>query len=87
MTSPTITEPESALPSVRARIIAFASILIAGAVGGATGYWFMGTQCDDCAVATGISTWIGTIVLAIGAAVVSVISLRTVAEWNSARRA
>ncbi|NLA34257.1 MAG: hypothetical protein GX868_01045 [Actinobacteria bacterium] len=86
--SPAITEPESALPSVRARIIAFVSILAAGALGGATGVWFMGTQCDDgCTVGTGLSMWFGTVLLSLGAAVVAVISLRTVAEWNSGRRA
>lgn len=88
VSSPTVNEPESALPSVRARVIAFVSILAAGALGGATGVWFMGTQCDgECSVGTGLSMWFGTVLLALGTAVVAVISLRTVAEWNSARRA
>lgn len=89
MSSPSaISQPESALPSVRARVIAFVSILVAGALGGATGVWFMGTQCEgDCAVGTGVAMWFGTVLLSLGAAVVAVISLRTVAEWNSGARA
>ncbi|MCB1284453.1 MAG: hypothetical protein M9952_06715 [Microthrixaceae bacterium] len=84
MDDPLMTEPESALPSVRARAIAFASVLLCGLLGGAVGVWFMDTQCsDECTVPTGIAMWVGTVILALGAAVVAVLSLRTLAEWKS----
>jgi len=81
-----MSDPESALPSVRARVIAFASILVGGALGGASGYWFMDSQCTgSCAVPSGLGITVGTVVLSLGTAVVAVISLRALAEWTNER--
>ncbi|MFN8053321.1 MAG: hypothetical protein U0Q22_17900 [Acidimicrobiales bacterium] len=79
-------DPESALPSVRARVIAFVSILLGGALGGAIGYWFIDLQCSgSCTVGAGFAMVAGTLVLALGGAVVAVISLRALAEWTARR--
>lgn len=80
-------DPESALPSVRARVVAFASILAAGGLGGAVAYWFVELQCDDtCTVGAGFAMMGGTLAFAVGAAIVAVLSLRALAEWNATPR-
>lgn len=80
------TDPDSSLPSVRARVIAFVAILVAGGLGGAVAYWFVELQCDDsCTVGAGFAMVGGTLAVAVGAAVVAVLALRTLAEWNAAR--
>ena len=83
-----VSDPESALPSVRARVIAFASILAAGALGGWIGYWFVQLQCTgSCTTPAGLMMVAGTFVMALGAAVVAVISLRVLAEWTAKHEA
>ena len=64
-----MSEPQSALPSVRARVIAFASILICGALGGAIGYWFADLS-DESTLLSGFLMLGGTVVFSLGAAVV-----------------
>ena len=73
----------SALPSPRARVIAFAGVLLAGVAGAAIGYSLIDLQCaGECSVGTGIGLLLGAIVGAIGMAVVSVLVLRAVGEWR-----
>jgi hypothetical protein len=73
----------SALPSPRARVIAFVGVLISGVAGAAIGYSLVDLQCGgDCSVGTGIGLLLGAIVGAIGMAVVSVLVLRAVGEWR-----
>jgi hypothetical protein len=73
----------SALPSPRARAIAFAGVLIVGAAGAAIGYSLVDLQCDgECSVGTGIGLLLGAVVGAIGMAIVSVLVLRAVGEWR-----
>lgn len=77
-----MSDPQSALPSVRARVIAFSAILVLGGLGGAIGYWF-GDLSDESTIVSGFLMLAGTLVFALGAAVVAVISLRTLAEWST----
>jgi hypothetical protein len=73
----------SALPSPRARVIAFVGVLIAGAAGAAIGYSLIDLQCaGECSVGTGIGLLLGAITGAIGMSVVSVLVLRAVGEWR-----
>ena len=81
-----MSDPQSALPSVRARVIAFASILVFAALGGAIGYWFADLS-GWSTVASGFLLLAGTFVFAIGSAIVSVLSLRALAEWTSSAAA
>ena len=84
LSDPTVTGPASALPSVRARVIAFVSIMVAGGLGGAIGYWFIDLQCTgSCTVGAGFTMLAGTLILALGAAVVAVVSLRALGEWSA----
>lgn len=73
----------SALPSVAARVVAFGTIVVAGAVGGLIGYAFMSLQCEgQCALPTGLGLLAGSLVCSIGAATIAVLTLRAFGEWE-----
>src|SRR5438067_12924646 len=76
--------PLSALPSVRARVLAFAAIIVAGAAGALIGYSFVDIQCHGaCATPRGIGGLVGGGFAATGVAVVSVLTLRAMGEWST----
>jgi hypothetical protein len=78
------TDAPSALPSVGARVLAFALILLAGAAGGFIGYAFVQLQVDDGAtVAMGLGALVGAVIAAGGVAVVVVLTLRAMGEWKT----
>lgn len=72
----------SALPSRRARALAFLAILVAGGCGALIGSSFVGLQCDDCDAATGAGALVGGLLAAGGVAIVSVLVLRAMGEWH-----
>ena len=82
---PTPPDPSpTAEPSVLARVLAFASIVVAGAAGGVIGGAFVDLQCEgDCTVAAGISGLVMAVAAAIGVGVVAVLALRALGEWNT----
>lgn len=76
--------PLSALPSRRARALAFLSILVAGLCGGIIGSSFVNLQCEgDCSTPSGIGAVVGAGVAAGGVAVVAVLVLRAMGEWRA----
>jgi hypothetical protein len=78
------TTERSALPSVGARVAAFAIILLSGVAGGFIGYSFVDLQCEgDCTAQTGIGGVIGAVIGAGGVAVVVVLALRAMSEWKT----
>ena len=78
--------PESALPSVEARAAAFVAILVGGGLGGLIGHSFVRLQCDgSCTVPNGLGMVVGTLVGALGVAVVAVLTLRAFGEWRTIR--
>ncbi len=84
-TTPASSTP-SALPSVGARVLAFIAILIGGTAGGFIGYAFVDLQVTgDSSVWAGLGALIGAIVAALGTAVVVVLTLRAMGEWNTIR--
>ncbi|MFM7124668.1 MAG: hypothetical protein ACKOE0_01185 [Actinomycetes bacterium] len=75
--------PLSALPSIRARAIAFAGILVSGIAGAVMGYLMVNVQCSgSCAVPTGIGMFTGALIGASGMSVVAVLALRAIGEWR-----
>jgi len=75
--------PESAIPSVAARVTAFVAILLGGLGGAVVGASFGSLQCDGtCTVATGLWLWVGSLAGAIGVAIVAVLTLRARGEWT-----
>jgi hypothetical protein len=76
--------PASALPSVPARAIAFAAILVAGVCGALIGFSYVRLQCTgNCATPTGVGALTGAAIAAGGVAVVAVLTLRAMGEWKS----
>ncbi|MGH9177651.1 MAG: hypothetical protein ACRD0N_03730 [Acidimicrobiales bacterium] len=74
--------PLSAIPSRKARALAFVAILVAGGCGALIGRSFVSLQCDDCTAATGLGAIVGGLVAAGGVAVVAVLVLRAMGEWR-----
>src|SRR5437764_1120115 len=80
----TADRPLSALPSVRARILAFVAIIVAGAAGALIGYSFVDIQCHGaCATPRGIGGLVGGGFAAAGVAVIAVLTLRAMGEWRT----
>src|SRR3954471_23560387 len=80
----TTDRPLSALPSVRARLLAFFAIIVAGAAGAMIGYSFVDLQCRGaCATPRGLGGLIGGAIGAGGVAVVAVLTLRAMGEWRT----
>jgi len=77
--------PDSALPSVAARLVAFISVFIGGAGGATIGYSFATLQCrtGGCQLSRGLFLWVGSLIGAIGLAVVATLTLRALGEWRS----
>ncbi len=79
--------PASALPSRLSRTLAFLAVLIGGLCGGLIGYAFTDLQCDgDCTVQAGLGGLAGAVVGAVGVAIVAVLTLRAMDEWETIRR-
>lgn len=78
--------PESALPSVGVRVIAFLAVVLSGACGALIGYAVADLQCQgSCTVQTGGSAVLGGALAAAGVGVVVVLVLRAMGEWNTIR--
>ena len=74
----------SALPPVRARAVAFLAILVGGVCGLLIGLSLVSIQCDgSCAVPEGIGALAGGALGAGGVAVVAVLVLRAMGEWQA----
>ena len=74
----------TAAPPLFARVFAVVAIVIAGLCGGLIGYAVMDLQCDD-----GCTTWAGLVgvggaaLAAGGVAIVAVLTLRAMSEWEA----
>ena len=76
----------SALPSPRARAAAFVAILAGGLIGGLIGLLFVDLQCEgDCTIPKGLGLLTGAVVAAVGTAVVAVLAMRAMGEWQRIR--
>jgi hypothetical protein len=74
----------SALPSVKARAVAFVAIIVAGLCGLLIGRALVEVQCrGTCTVAKGVGSLVGAVVAAAGVAVVAVLVLRAMSEWRA----
>lgn len=71
------------MPSRVARVVAFASVLVAGLAGGTIGFALVDVQCTgECAVPSGVGMLIGSVSFAAGMSVVAVLGLRAMGEWR-----
>jgi hypothetical protein len=68
---------------VRARVLAFAAIAVAGGCGGLIGWAFVNLQCSgSCEVPKAIGAVTGSLVTSVGVAVIAVLGLRAMGEWK-----
>lgn len=85
--SPERPERPTALPSPGARALAFVSILVAGGCGGLIGYAFSDLQCEgSCGAQNTVGSLVGAVIAAVGTAIVAVLVLRAMGEWEADRR-
>jgi hypothetical protein len=76
----------TALPSVRARALAMVAIVVAGMSGSLIGWAFVGLQCaGSCEGPKSIGAIVGALTGAGGVAVVAVLALRAMSEWQQLR--
>src|SRR5258708_30680233 len=76
--------PAAAVPSVWARALAFAAILVAGGAGAAIGASVTSVECHgSCTTPTGIGAVVGGATGAGGTAVVVTLTLRAMGEWKT----
>jgi hypothetical protein len=76
--------PVSALPSVQARILGFAAIIVAGVCGALIGAAFVHVQrTGSWGVAEGLGGVVGAVIAAGGVAVVVVLVMRAMGEWKT----
>lgn len=77
----------SALPSGRARALAAAAIVVGGVCGALIGYSFADLQCSgECTTWNGVGLVVGALVSSVGVAVVAVLTLRAMDEWQDTTR-
>jgi hypothetical protein len=70
-----------------ARAVAFVSILVAGVCGGLIGFAFADLQCEgSCGGINTMAALAGAVLAAGGTAVVAVLVLRAMGEWEADRR-
>lgn len=80
------TRPQSAIPSVGARIGAVLVIVTAGGLGGLLGYLLIDVQCrGECGAQLGVGVLIGSVLTALGTAVVTILALRAMGDWRATR--
>ena len=71
------------LPSRGAYVLAFLSVVFAGAFGGIIGYGLVDIGCEgDCGLAVFGGLVVGGLMGAIGVGIVAVLVLRAMAEWQ-----
>lgn len=77
----------SALPSGRARALAAFAVIVGGVCGALIGYSFAELQCTgDCTTWKGIGLVTGAVIASVGVAVIAVLTLRAMDEWQDTAR-
>jgi hypothetical protein len=71
-------------PSLLSRVLTVAAVFGAGALGGLIGWAVADLQCaGDCDVQTGIGTFVGAVLAALGTALICVLAVQAMAEWKA----
>jgi hypothetical protein len=84
MTSSSSSAPATAAPPLYARILAVVAIVVAGLCGGLIGFAVMDLQCEDgCTTYAGLIGLGAATLAAGGVAIVAVLTLRAMSEWEA----
>ncbi|HVL06593.1 MAG TPA: hypothetical protein VM388_11425 [Acidimicrobiales bacterium] len=74
----------TALPTVKARVVAFITIVVGGLCGLLIGAALVRIQCSgECSTPIGLGALVGAVLGAGGVAVVAVLVLRAMGEWRA----
>jgi hypothetical protein len=78
--------PVSALPSQLARALAFVAIVVGGLAGAVIGFGVAKVSCTgDCSAQKAGGSIIGALFIGVGIAIVAVLVLRAMGEWNAVK--
>jgi len=76
------------MPSRKAFLLAFVSVVGAGVFGGVIGYGLADIDCTrNCAGSRLLATVLGSVIAAAGVGVVAVLVLRAMSEWRRGKKA
>lgn len=73
----------SSLPPASARVLAFATIVVGGVCGGLIGWKVTDLQVDEGSILPGLGGLFGAVFAAGGVAILAVLVLRAMSEWNT----
>ena len=73
----------SALPPATARVVAFLTIVVSGVCGGLIGWKVTALQVDEGSNLPGLGGLFGAVMAAGGVAILAVLVLRAMTEWES----
>lgn len=74
----------AAWPTPGAKLVAFGAIALAGGCGGLIGWAVADLQCAGrCVAQTGVGALLGAVLAAGGVAVIAVLALQALAEWQA----
>lgn len=71
------------MPPASARILAFATIVLAGICGGLIGWKVTDLQVDEGSILPGVVGVLGAVFAAGGVAILAVLVMRAMGEWNT----
>ena len=80
---PDVADVESAVPPAGARILAFGAIVLSGICGGLIGWKVTDLQVDEGSILPGVVGVLGAIFAAGGVAILAVLVMRAMGEWNT----
>jgi len=76
-------EVPAGVPSRTAYLLAFASVVVSGLLGGTIGYGLVDVSCEgSCGLATFVGALVGAAVAAVGVGIIAVLVLRAMSEWK-----
>jgi hypothetical protein len=83
---PVAASPVSEIPPRLARVLAFVSVLLGGICGALLGHGLADFECvGSCDAWHGTGIFTGALVGAVGVAIVAVVTLRAMGEWDTLR--
>jgi hypothetical protein len=76
--------PAASGPSLLSRVLTVVAVLGAGAMGGLIGWAVVDLQCHgDCDLQTGVGSFVGAVLAALGTALICVLAVQAMAEWRA----
>jgi hypothetical protein len=85
---PASREAPPTMPSRRAFVVSFLSVVVAGLFGGIIGYGLVDISCTrSCSGEAALGAVVGAVLGAVGVGIVAVLVLRAMSEWRHSGKA